>query len=66
MNNAGAFGGNPNYVNRTYPPKKDFGGPKVHNNPNMIKNSNSPDLDDMTKEERAKLQSMKAKYPGQS
>lgn len=26
----------------------------------------SPDLDDMSKEDRAKLQSMKAKYPGQS
>lgn len=27
---------------------------------------NSPDLDEMSKEDRAKLQSMKAKYPGQS
>lgn len=63
----GAF--NPNFMpnNRTYPPKKDFGGPK-QNKPmmQMMKKSNSPDLDEMTKEERAKLQSMKAKYPGQS
>lgn len=67
MNN-GAF--NPNFVpnNRTYPPKKDFGGPK-NNNPNMMmmmRKNKSPDLDEMTKEERAKLQSLKAKCPGQN
>lgn len=62
-----AFNSNPNFMpnNRTYPPKKDFGGPNK-GMMGMMKNSNSPDLDDMTKEERAKLQSMKAKYPGQS
>lgn len=32
----------------------------------MIRKNQSPDLDDMSKEDRAKLQSMKAKYPGQS
>jgi hypothetical protein len=59
--NGGAYNG---YVpnNRTYPPKKDFGGPKQ----NPMMKSNSPDLDEMSKEDRAKLQSMKAKYPGQS
>lgn len=51
-------GFNPNFVKRVYPPKKDFGGPK-----NGMK---SPDLDDMSKEDRAKLQSMKAKCPGQN
>jgi ATP-dependent RNA helicase DDX5/DBP2 len=57
-------GFNPNYVNRTYPPKKDFGGPKT---PNMyVRKPKSPDLDDMSKEDRAKLQSMKAKSPGQN
>lgn len=55
----GAF--NPNFVKRVYPPKKDFGGP----NRNNMK-SQSPDLDEMSKEDRAKLQSMKAKYPGQN
>lgn len=53
-------GFNPGFVKRVYPPKKDFGGPK-----NGMK-SNSPDLDDMSKEDRAKLQSMKAKCPGQN
>lgn len=51
-------GYNPNYVKRVYPPKKDFGGPK--------NGRHSPDMDDMSKEDRAKLQSMKAKYPGQN
>lgn len=69
MPNNGAF--NPNFMpNRTYPPKKDFGGPKPNQFSNkpipMMNKTNSPDLDEMTKEERAKLQSMKAKYPGQS
>lgn len=53
-------GFNPNFVKRVYPPKKDFGGPK-----NGMK-GNSPDLDDMSKEDRAKMQSMKAKCPGQN
>jgi len=53
----GAF--NPNFVKRVYPPRKDFGGPKGMK-------PQSPELDDMSKEDRAKLQSMKAKYPGQS
>lgn len=52
---------NPGYVKRVYPPKKDFGGP----NRGMMPKRNSPDLDNMSKEDRAKLQSMKAKYPGQ-
>lgn len=51
-------GFNPNFVKRVYPPKKDFGGPK-----NGMK---SPEMDDMSKEDRAKLQSMKAKCPGQN
>lgn len=53
-------GFNPNFVKRVYPPRKDFGGPK-----NGMK-GNSPDLDDMSKEDRAKLQSLKAKCPGQN
>lgn len=52
--------------NRTYPPKKDFGGPKNMMMNGMRRSNNSPDLDDMSKEDRAKLQSMKAKYPGQN
>ncbi|XP_070495691.1 uncharacterized protein [Chironomus tepperi] len=68
MNN-GAFNNNPNFMhNRTYPPKKDFGGPGQNKPKPMMQmnNSQSPDLDEMSKEDRAKLQSMKAKYPGQS
>lgn len=53
-------GFNPNFVKRVYPPKKDFGGPK-----NGMK-GHSPDLDDLSKEDRAKIQSMKAKCPGQN
>lgn len=53
-------GFNPNFVKNVYPPKRDFGGPK-----NGMK-GNSPDLDDMSKEDRAKLQSLKAKCPGQN
>lgn len=46
-----------------YPPKKDFGGPnRMGYNPRNA----GPIDDDMSKEDRAKLQSMKAKYPGQS
>jgi ATP-dependent RNA helicase DDX5/DBP2 len=52
-------GFNPNFVKRVYPPKKDFGGPNG-------RKGNSPDLDDMSKEDRAKMQSMKAKCPGQN
>ncbi|CAO1385665.1 unnamed protein product [Diamesa serratosioi] len=52
---------NPGYVKRVYPPKKDFGGPHR----GMMPKRNSPELDNMSKEDRAKLQSMKAKYPGQ-
>lgn len=52
-------GFNPNFVKRVYPPKKDFGGPKGMK-------GHSPDLDDMSKEDRAKLQSLKAKCPGQN
>lgn len=53
-------GFNPNFVKGVYPPKKDFGGPK-----NGMK-GNSPDLDDMSKEDRARIQSLKAKCPGQN
>lgn len=58
-NNAGMY--NPGFVKRVYPPKKDFGGPSR----GMMPKRNSPELDNMSKEDRAKLQSMKAKYPGQ-
>lgn len=53
-------GFNQNYVKRVYPPKKDFGGPK-----NGMK-SHSPELDNLSKEDRAKIQSLKAKCPGQN
>lgn len=56
MDNGGAF--NPNFIKRSYPPKKDFGGPK--------NGRNSPDMDDLSKEDRAKIQSLKAKCPGQN
>lgn len=52
-------GFNPNFTKRVYPPKKDFGGPK-----NGMRHS--PDMDDMSKEDRAKIQSLKAKCPGQN
>lgn len=52
-------GFNPNFAKRVYPPKKDFGGPKTGM-------KNMPNIDDMSKEDRAKLQSMKAKCPGQN
>lgn len=57
MDNGGAF--NPNFIKRSYPPKKDFGGPKNGH-------GHSPDMDDLSKEDRAKIQSLKAKCPGQN
>lgn len=60
------------------PPKKDFGGPKMYGGgPGMMGNGKPhyengrssygprPDFNNMSKEERAKIQSLKAKFPGQ-
>lgn len=55
-----------------YPPRKDFGGPKVNNQPRgmgmpMKQQSfmKKPKEEEMSKEDRAKMQSLRAKCPGQ-
>lgn len=62
----GAMNGKPMYDK----PFDAFGGPKKYNTmPNSYGNRNGygpkPDFNNMSKEERAKIQSLKAKFPGQ-
>lgn len=62
----GAMNGKPMYDK----PFDAFGGPKKYNSmPNSYGNRNGygpkPDFNNMSKEERAKIQSLKAKFPGQ-
>jgi ATP-dependent RNA helicase DDX5/DBP2 len=53
-----------NPMKQMYPPKKDFGGPK---RPGMMMNKPmKPKEEDMSKEDRAKMQSLRAKCPGQN
>jgi ATP-dependent RNA helicase DDX5/DBP2 len=61
MENGGGF----NPMKQMYPPKKDFGGPK--RGPGMMMNKPiKPKEEDMSKEDRAKMQSLRAKCPGQN
>lgn len=68
------YGGSPGMMGNGKPiydrPLDSFGGPKKYNPmPNSYGQRNSygpkPDFNNMSKEERAKIQSLKAKFPGQ-
>lgn len=55
----------PNFNPGMYPPRKDFGGPRKPMQQGMpMKFVKKPKEEDMSKEDRAKMQSLRAKCPG--